>query len=115
MYGLEQTHKLEVVTALLEARELRHAVVRCQESLSQRHLLSKIFAACLTALELEADAEQCDRLDSINALTVNLEKVFRTQDRKIVLVLDELDEQRGAAATLLPALARLGDLVSVSC
>ena len=60
---------------------------------------------------MEADAEQYDRLDSVNALAMNLEKLFRKQNRKIVLVLDEPDEQRGAVATLPPALARLGDLV----
>ena len=97
---------------MLAARQIRHAVVRCQESLSQRHLLSKIFAACLTTLDLEAGAEQHDKLDSINALANNLEKLFRKEQRRVVLVLDEVDEQGGAAVTLLPALARLGDLVS---
>ncbi len=102
---------LEVITVVLEARQICHTVVRCRESLSQRHLLSKIFAACLTALDLEAEAGQYDRLDSINALAVNLEKVCRKQAKRIVLVLDELEEPRGAVPTLFPSLARLGHLV----
>ena len=100
-----------MITAVLEARQICHTVVRCQESLSQRHLLSRIFAACLTALDLEAEAEQYDRLDSITALAVNLEKVCKKQVKKVVLVLDELEEPRGAVPTLLPSLANLGDLV----
>jgi origin recognition complex subunit 5 len=90
---------------------VRYAAIQCQECLSQRHLLSKIFSACLTTLAVEEDDEQYDRIDTVNALAVGLEKLFRRHAQKLVLVLDEIDEQRGAVATLLPALARLGDLV----
>ena len=112
-YGLEQTSKYEVVTAILEARSLKHAVVKCRECLSQRHLLTKIFAACLTTLGEDDTAEQYDRIDSINSLALCLEKLARKKQEKVILVLDGIDKQRGAITTLLPSLARLGDLVGV--
>ena len=86
-------------------------IIKCRECLSQRHLLPKIFAAGLRALDAEGEAEQYDRIDSINALVVNLEKLFRKRNERMMVVLDAIDKQRGAGATLLPALARLGDLV----
>ena len=112
-HGIERTHRLELIQAVLEARDITHAIIRCQESLSQRHLLCKIFAATLGALGAEADAEAFDRLDSVNALAVNLEKLFRGKNEKVVLVLDEVEEQARAGGCLLPALARLGDLVRI--
>jgi origin recognition complex subunit 5 len=59
--------------------------------------------------------EQYDRVDSLNGLTVGLQKLFQNYDQKLVLVLDGIDRQRGASPTLLPALTRLGDAVHVSC
>ena len=110
-YGLEQTNKLEIIQAILKARSLKHVIIKCRECLSQRHLLPKIFASCLRALDPEGGAEQYDRVDSINALAVSLEKLFRKRGERITVVLDAIDKQRGAGATLLPALARLGNLV----
>ena len=112
-YGLEQTSKYGIVTAILQARSLKHAIVKCRECLSQRHLLTKIFAACLTTLGEDEEAEQYDRIDSINSLAVCLENLARKTQEKVILVLDGIDRQRGASATLLPSLARLGDLVGV--
>jgi len=79
--------------------------------LSQRHLLSKIFAACVSALQQEEEIEIFDRVDNLNALVVSLQKLLKNRRRKFVLVLDGIDKQRGGTATLLPALARIGDLV----
>ena len=66
------------------------------------------------SLGIEEENEQFERIDSINALVVGLEKLFRKRDERLILVLDAIDEQKGAGVTLLPGLARLGDLVSVN-
>ena len=61
-------------------------------------------------MQLEA-LEQYNRVDSLNGLAVSLQKILQDFDQKLVLVLDGIDRQRGSSATLLPALARLGDTV----
>ncbi|ETN36661.1 uncharacterized protein HMPREF1541_08939 [Cyphellophora europaea CBS 101466] len=111
-YGLQGSSKLEVITAVLNAHKLKHAVIKCRECLSQRHLLGKIFAACAQALGQEEAVERYDRVDSLNALSVNLQKLFRGSNLRTVIVLDSIDELKGPGSTLLPALARLGDMIS---
>jgi hypothetical protein len=110
-HGLEPTHRLEVIKAVLQAQQKLHAVIRCHECLSTRHSLSKILTACLTLLGIQDQGEQYDRLDNVNALQTSLEKMFRKHKRKVVVVLDGWEEEKGQPPTLLPALARLGDLV----
>lgn len=60
----------------------------------------------------EDDTERYDRLDSINALVSDLKKLLQKRKQKLVVVLAGVDQQRGATPTLLPALARLSDVVS---
>ncbi|RMZ83982.1 hypothetical protein DV737_g1342, partial [Chaetothyriales sp. CBS 132003] len=110
-YGIAPTHKLEVITAVLEARRARHVLVRCAECVSPRHLLNKIFTACLTLLARHDEADEYDRVDSVNALVVNLDKLFRKQEARIVLVLDQLDSLTGTSQMLVAALVRLPDTV----
>ena len=87
-------------------------MVKCTECLSQRHLLTKIFAGCLTALSQIDTIDAYEKVDSINALLGNLRKLFeKTNEKKFVLVIEDADDLRQAGATLLAALARLGDLV----
>ena len=93
-------------------QNIRYAVVNCRECLSQRHVLSKIFARCLKVVDEEVDLYGYDRIDSINALVSNLRKLFQAREEKLVLLIVGVDQQRGASTTLFPALARLGDLVS---
>ena len=83
-----------------------------------RHLVGKLFAGCLHTLGCESDAEEYDTVDGINALVVCLEKLFRKRsEEKVVVVLDSIDDMKatstGLGTMLLPALARLGDVVSV--
>ncbi len=111
-YGFEQSSRRDVIYNVLQAREIDHAVVKSKECLSQRHLLSKIFAASITALGLAGQVEQFEKTDSINALLGNLRKLFERLDgRKLVVVIEDVDDLRQSGPTLLPALARLGDLV----
>lgn len=110
-YGLEGTGKLEVISAVLEARSISHATIKCQECLSQRHLLGKMFAACARATGQEEALEQYGRVDSLNSLSVNLQRLFQNTQKQLVLILDAIDELKGAGSTMFPALARLGDMV----
>jgi origin recognition complex subunit 5 len=112
LYGLDGTNKLDLITSVLTSRKLPNAIVKCRECLSQRHLLSKIFTSCARALDRAEAVELYERVENINGLLVNLERLCRNvKGRSVVLVLDAVDELRGAGGTLLAALARLGDLV----
>lgn len=116
LHGLDETHKLDVLLAVLHARKLNPAIVRCKECLGGRHLLARIFGACLLALGRGAEAEKYDRIDGVNALLGGLGKLFKRVEgeemQKAVLVLDGVDRARSVGG-LLPALARLGDLVKL--
>jgi origin recognition complex subunit 5 len=101
-----------VIVNVLEKRGIPYALLRSRECLTQRHLLSKIFASCVSAFEIESQIEQYDRIDSINALMGNLRKPFeRVGQRRFVIVIEGIDRLKQAGPTLLPALARLGDQV----
>ncbi|EXJ92259.1 hypothetical protein A1O3_00809 [Capronia epimyces CBS 606.96] len=111
-HGLEHTSKKDVIVGVLERRGIDYAVLRSRECLSQRHLVSKVFAAALQALGLETRVEQYGRVDSINALLENLRKLSEhAAGRRFVVVLEDTDKLKQAGATLLPALARLGDYI----
>ncbi|KIX09151.1 uncharacterized protein Z518_00229 [Rhinocladiella mackenziei CBS 650.93] len=111
-YGLEYTDKTEVIVNVLEKSGIQYAVIKSRECLNQRHLLSKIFAACVSALAQESQIEQYDKLDSINALLGNLRRIFeQNSGGKFVIVLEEIDRLKQAGQTLIPALARLGDQI----
>ncbi|KAK6372616.1 hypothetical protein LTR64_004534 [Lithohypha guttulata] len=114
-YGPEDVAKLETIQHALTSRNIHYVVVNCRECLSQRHLLSKIFSRCVKSLDSEGALEEAryDRLDSINALFGNLKKLLQPREEKLVVILACADQQRGATATLFPALARLCD--SIPC
>lgn len=88
-------------------------VVRGKDCLSQRHLLSKIFATCVHVLGQQSQIEQYNKVDSLNALLGNLRTLFERagHGERLVLILEDIDKQKQAGPTLLPALARLGDQV----
>jgi len=99
--------------------EVPHAVVRSSECITGRHLLTKILWNTLDALGQKDEWEKFGkgRCEHISTLAVLLDECLaaRTPEKrgKFVLVLDEIDRQREASPTLLSALARLGDIVSV--
>lgn len=70
--------------------------------------MSKVAAA----LHWEGAASRCE---SASQLTVELSKMLkyasRPKDFRFVLVFDGIDRQREAPATLIPALARLSEIV----
>lgn len=112
IHGPKETYKSETLRYHLDEEDLDYAFVDCTECLSQRHLLARIFAQCVRKLDKQDELERYDRVDSINALYFNLRRLLDGRRRRFLLVLAEIDEQKGASHTLLPALARLGERVS---
>ena len=112
-FGSEDIWIVETIKYVLKKQHIEHVTIDCRECLSQRHLLTKIFARCVRALGKEDQEDRYDRLDSINAIGSNLRRLLQHRKEKLVVILVAADQQRGATPTLLPALARLGDLVSM--
>ncbi|KAK3719628.1 hypothetical protein LTR37_004165 [Vermiconidia calcicola] len=114
VHGPHATGKSSIVKSYLESRSLQHAIIRCRECITGRHLLERTTAAVHESLTTEAasgDAEQYNgRCEDMSALVVHLERLLRGRG-KFVLVFDGVDKQREASPTLLPALARLGEFV----
>lgn len=85
-----------------------------RECITARHLLERIVAASLDALEEFYDDEferrRYARTENLSALCVNMGKMLAGRGR-FVLVLDAVDKLRDAGGTLIAALARLGETV----
>ncbi|KAK2766205.1 hypothetical protein FQN54_007721 [Arachnomyces sp. PD_36] len=139
VHGIEATGKSGIVRSILSqygdqdkdedddtysssnARAIPHAYVRCAECITGRHLLSKIIAAILAALGLPEDAVK-GAIDHVCTMGVVLKDIFEGRKgggvgeiEKLVLVLDGVEEQREAQQFLLPALARLGEMIPALC
>lgn len=132
LYGLEATGKTSVAKAVLQGLsdqgsdeedlsvkdDLRYAFINSAECITGRHLFEKIVGAVANTLKWE---EKVGRPESLAQLVVELEKLLDTWNvvdedfdakKRLVLVFDGIDRQREAPPTLLPALARLGEIVS---
>lgn len=90
---------------------LRYAVVRSKECITGRHLLERAVCAASDAVDWEGGAGRCENLAQ---LVVLLGKMLEGGKGRFVLVFDGVDKQRDAPPTLVPALARLGEVVSLS-
>lgn len=137
LYGLEATGKSIITKALLESLStnrlydgtpingdeepediLRYAVVKSAECITGRHLLEQTVGAVAKALEWKGKVGRCD---SLPQLLVELEKFLGrwasdangNGKQRLVLVFDGIDRQRDAPPTLLPALARLGEVIPI--
>ncbi|PWI66700.1 hypothetical protein PCL_04838 [Purpureocillium lilacinum] len=102
---------------------LRYAIVNAAQCITGRHLFERIVGAVADALRRDArdDDErrrwnqQRRRCETLSQLTVALGAMLRDPTRdprwRFVLVLDAIDRQRDAPPTLLPALARLSEII----
>jgi origin recognition complex subunit 5 len=93
---------------------LPHSIINVRECITTRHLLERIVASSLDALDEHHD-EKTDRrpyarTENLGALCVNLAKMLEGRG-KFVLVLDAVDKLREGGGTLIPALGRLGETV----
>lgn len=114
-HGLPCTGKSVLIKAFLEASALPHVIVNCRECITGRHLLERTVAGCLAALDAigdgEIDRRPYSRTENLSSLVVNLQKMVDGRRESLVVVFDGIDAQREAPPTLLPALARFGELV----
>ena len=114
IHGPHATGKSSVLSAFLEAQNTKHAIVRCRECITGRHLLERTVAAVHDSLQdgqQNGGAEAYNgRCENLSTLTVHLERLLKAEE-KFILVFDGIDKQRDAPPTLLPALARLGEFV----
>ncbi|KAL4741022.1 hypothetical protein BDV11DRAFT_203812 [Aspergillus similis] len=117
IHGISATCKSTIVTNVLALLEVPHAIVRSPECITGRHLLTKILWAVLNALDRKDEWERFGkgRCEHISSLAVLLGECLASHPggaiEKFVLVLDGIDKQREAPATLLSALARLGEAI----
>lgn len=90
--------------------------MKSAECISGRHLLEQTVGAVAKAVEWKENVGRCENLAQlaveigrmVDSWTVSGEE---DEGRKFVLVFDGIDHQRDAPATLLQALARLGEIV----
>lgn len=103
VHGAEATGKSVVLQDVL--RGSAHAIVKCENTITTRHLLESTIVACSKSQSGQAKCE------NISAFVNNLDSQLQSTE-KFVLVFDAIDGQQEALPTLLPALARAGKAVS---
>ncbi|KAK7948059.1 uncharacterized protein PG986_008945 [Apiospora aurea] len=120
IHGTEATGKSAITASLLAAlgsddeveTTLSYAIVKSPECVTARHLFERTTAAVAHALQWPNPAGRCETLA---ALTVELSKMLKYVERgkgwRFVLVFDAIDRQKEAPHTLLPALARLSEII----
>lgn len=135
LYGLAATGKSAVTKAVLEALaqcpdadedstgdaagdmegpRLRYAIVKSAECITGRHLLERTVAAVAEAVGWAGALGRCENLAQLGVVLGKLLEGLREgggRRDKFVLVFDGIDAQRDAPPTLLPALARMGEVV----
>ncbi|KAL9011162.1 MAG: hypothetical protein Q9173_003975, partial [Seirophora scorigena] len=112
LHGSEATGKTLTINALLQSIDHPSAIIPSRECITTRHLLERTLTEVQHALgedDEEARRVAVDgRCESISAFVVQLQRLLRGHHKKkFILVFDNIDRQREAAPTLLPALARL--------
>lgn len=127
IHGTEATGKSAVTSRLLEALSssrtdtddslLNYAIVKSAECVTARHLFERTIGSVADALQSEGNGS-VGRCETLAALTVELTKLLKYDQNhdknwRFVLVFDGIDHQRDAPPTMLPALARLSEIVRV--
>ena len=114
IHGLTATGKSSILRSFFHLSRLQHTIINVRECITTRHLLERIVAASLDALDVfndeKIDRRPYARTENLSALCVNMEKLLEGRD-KCVLVLDAVDKLREGGGTVIAALARLGEMV----
>ncbi|KAK1772694.1 putative origin recognition complex subunit orc5 protein [Phialemonium atrogriseum] len=122
IHGTESTGKSAIIESLLEklaevtessqTGKLKYAIVNSIECITGRHLFERTIGKVADALDWDNRPTRCENM---SRLTVELSKMLLSPDQpdglRFVLVLDAIDRQREAPPTLLPALARLSEII----
>jgi origin recognition complex subunit 5 len=117
VHGLTATGKSSILRSYFHLFGVPHAIVNVRECITARHLLERIVASSLDALDEHhdeiIDRRPYARTENLSALCVNLAKLLEGRE-KFILVLDSIDKLRESSGTLIAALARLGESVRPS-
>ncbi|KAK4214021.1 origin recognition complex subunit 5 C-terminus-domain-containing protein [Rhypophila decipiens] len=121
LYGTESTGKTAVASGLLELLDennkeegptVKFAIVNSIECITPRHLFESLVGRVADALQWETRPPRCETVSQLAAeLSKMLKYTPRPETFRFVLVFDGIDRQRDAPATLLPALARLSEII----
>lgn len=123
VHGTEATGKSAITGELLQLlrdhspSELNYAIVRSAECVTARHLFERTTGLVEDTLQTGLPSSRCETLAALTAelgkLLANANERGRDRDvqSRFVLVFDGIDRQRDAPPTLLPALARLSEIV----
>ncbi|CAN8103848.1 unnamed protein product [Discula destructiva] len=128
VHGTEATGKTAVVAALLQELSQAHAkpgdhhppqpasfhcaIINSSECVTGRHLLETTLRRVADALHMESFASRCENLAQlVFELSKMLKYAPQSERCHFVLAFDGLDRQREAPPTLLPALARLSEII----
>lgn len=131
LHGLEATGKSSIVEALLGGlssqksngltnghsthyeSHLSYAIIRSAECIGGRHLLEQTIGEVAQALGIKEAVSRCENLAQLTVETGRMVESWleTNSSRRLVLVFDGIDRQRDAPPTLLPALARMGEIV----
>lgn len=127
VYGTEASGKSAITEALLQqlgdaqpaahpqSPAFQYAIVNSVECVTGRHLFETTVRKVASALGFHDFATRCESLAQLNfELSRMLKHVTQPEGRHFVLVFDAIDRQKEAPPTLLPALARLSEMVSLS-
>ncbi|KAF5847709.1 hypothetical protein GGP41_008947 [Bipolaris sorokiniana] len=114
VHGLTATGKSSILRSFFHLSRLCHAIINVRECITTRHLVERIVASTLDALD-EFHDEKTDRrayarTENLSALCVNTGKLLEGRG-KFVLVLDAMDKLREGGGTLIAALGRLGESI----
>ena len=121
LHGTEATGKSAITEALLQRLAqkyddaFRYAIVNSIECITERHFLERTIARVADALQREDKNSRCDdAAQLVYQLGRMLQPAQHPDGFRFVLVFDAIDRQRDAQPTLIPALARLSEIVSPS-
>jgi hypothetical protein len=114
IHGLTATGKSSILRSYFHFSRIQHTIINVRECITTRHLLERIVAASLDALD-EFNDESIDRrpyvrTENLSVLCVNMGKMLAGRG-KFVLMLDAVDKLREGGGTLIAALGRLGEMV----
>ncbi|KAJ2984271.1 hypothetical protein NQ176_g110 [Zarea fungicola] len=125
VHGAEATGKSTIIEALLErlseqnqdanheAPILNYARVDAAQCITARQLYERIVSTVAASLKLQDFALK--RCETLAQLTVSLGEMLKDTAHdprwRFALVLDSIDRQRDSPAALLPALARLSEMI----
>lgn len=115
VHGVKSTGKSLTINSVLELCITRHAVVQSADWVDSRELLEAAISTVANILQEEnhehVGADVDGKCESISTFVVQLQLLLEGQGNTI-LVFDGIDRQREPWLTLLPAIARLGEVVS---